>query len=161
MILSAQSKASLFAAAVFIAVAICSLCGFAQLQAAEPVRAFDSPEQAALYLELTKAHRCLKCQNQNLADSNAGLAEDLKQEIYDRVLAGKGQQEISDYLVARYGDFVLYKPPFKASTYALWLGPFILLAVALWYGIRLSRTSVATKVQADSDAVERARSALD
>ena len=74
--------------------------------------------------------RCLVCQNQTLADSNADLAGDLRKQVRDQVAAGRTDQEIIDYLVQRYGDFVLYEPPFKATTVLLWVGPFLLLAAA-------------------------------
>jgi len=74
--------------------------------------------------------RCLVCQNQTLADSNAELAGDLRKQVREQVAAGKTDQEIIDYLVQRYGDFVLYEPPFKATTALLWVGPFLLLAAA-------------------------------
>ena len=83
--------------------------------------------------------RCLVCQNQTLADSNAPLAEDLRREVRDLATGGKTDAEIRAYLVARYGDFVLYKPPVKSTTYVLWFGPFLLLAcgaVAWWVLIR-------------------------
>ncbi len=75
--------------------------------------------------------RCLVCQNQSLADSDAELAHDLRQEVYDLVDKGQTDQEIINFLVARYGDFILYKPPVKPSTYLLWFGPFILLGLGL------------------------------
>jgi len=74
---------------------------------------------AALANEL----RCLVCQNQTLADSNAPLAVDLRNEIREQLKAGRTERDVIDFMVARYGDFVLYRPPFKASTVALWLGP--------------------------------------
>jgi cytochrome c-type biogenesis protein CcmH len=75
--------------------------------------------------------RCLVCQNQTLADSSAPLAEDLRREIRLQLNAGKTDKEVIDYLVSRYGDFVLYKPPFKSSTALLWLGPFVLMLAGL------------------------------
>jgi len=122
---------------------------------------FDTEEQAALYLELTKSHRCLKCQNQNLADSSAGIAEDLKREIYQKVLGGETGAQISEYLVTRYGDFVRYKPAFKPTTYILWLGPFLLLIVAMVFAVRISRRSGEPKNLPNNDALARARDLLD
>jgi cytochrome c-type biogenesis protein CcmH len=78
---------------------------------------------------LSSQLRCLVCQNQTLADSHAALAQDLVQEIREMAAKGKSDQEIIDYLVARYGDFVLYRPPLKTSTVLLWLGPFALLTI--------------------------------
>ena len=75
--------------------------------------------------------RCLVCQNQTLADSDAPLAEDLRVEIREMAAQGKTDQEIIDYLVARYGDFVLYRPPVKATTVLLWIGPFLLLLAGI------------------------------
>lgn len=129
--------------------------------AAEALLDFETQDQAALYLQLTKDHRCLKCQNQNLADSNASIAQDLKREIYERVIAGDSRETISNYLVSRYGDFVLYRPPFKATTYALWIGPFVLLLGALWYALRLGRKSKTGLTTADNAALSRARKLLD
>lgn len=80
--------------------------------------------------QLEEKLRCLVCQNQSLADSNAELAGDLRREVREQVAAGRSDAQIVDYLVQRYGDFVLYEPPFKASTALLWIGPFVLLAVA-------------------------------
>jgi len=74
--------------------------------------------------------RCLVCQNQTLADSNADLAGDLRREVREQVAAGRSDGQIIEYLVQRYGDFVLYEPPFKATTAVLWIGPFVLLAGA-------------------------------
>jgi cytochrome c-type biogenesis protein CcmH len=73
--------------------------------------------------------RCLVCQNESLAGSHADLAEDLRREIRGLIRAGKSDQEITDYLVNRYGDFVRYKPPLKSTTWLLWFGPFLLLAI--------------------------------
>ena len=80
--------------------------------------------------QLEEKLRCLVCQNQSLADSNAELAGDLRKQVRDQVAAGRSDAEIVGYLVQRYGDFVLYEPPFKASTALLWIGPFLLLAAA-------------------------------
>ena len=81
-------------------------------------------------LRLSEKLRCLVCQNQSLADSNAELAGDLRREVREQVTAGRSDEQIVDYLVQRYGDFVLYEPPFKASTALLWIGPFVLLVAA-------------------------------
>ena len=81
--------------------------------------------------------RCLVCQNQTLAESNAPLAEDLRKEVRELAVAGKSDDDIRAYLVARYGDFVLYKPPVKPTTYALWFGPFVLLVagIVVWVSV--------------------------
>ena len=81
--------------------------------------------------ELSTELRCLVCQNQTLADSNAPLAVDLRNQVREQLKAGKSERDVVDFLVARYGDFVLYRPPLKASTVLLWTGPFLLLAFGL------------------------------
>jgi cytochrome c-type biogenesis protein CcmH len=83
------------------------------------------------YMELISQLRCLVCQNQSLADSDAELAHDLRVEVYEHLQQGQSDQQVVDFLVSRYGDFVLYKPPVKPSTYLLWYGPFVLLALGL------------------------------
>ena len=97
-----------------------------QLAAKEPL-IFMNLEQEARYNELTLELRCLVCQNQNLADSDAPLAQDLRKEIYDMMQAGRSNEEIKTFMVDRYGDFVLYKPPVQGNTLALWLAPAVLL----------------------------------
>lgn len=81
--------------------------------------------------DLAREIRCVVCQAQSIADSDADIARDMRGLIREQIAEGKSDQEIRDYLVARYGDFVLFEPPFKPSTYVLWIGPFALLVVAL------------------------------
>ena len=100
-------------------------------QAVEDMTAFPSEELRQRYHTLTEELRCPKCQNQNLADSNSMIAEDLRAEVHRLLLDGKTDQQIKQHLVARYGDFVLYKPPVKSSTWVLWLLPIALLLVAV------------------------------
>jgi cytochrome c-type biogenesis protein CcmH len=88
----------------------------------------DDPALEARMVELANELRCLVCQNQTIADSNAPLAVDLKNQVREQLRAGRSNQEIIAYMVQRYGDFVLYRPPVKATTAALWYGPFALLA---------------------------------
>jgi cytochrome c-type biogenesis protein CcmH len=97
------------------------------LQAA--VYQFDDPKDAARFRQLGQELRCLVCQGQSIADSNSELAEDLKAEVHRMILEGRSDQEITEFMVARYGDFVLFKPPVRASTYLLWFGPFVLLLI--------------------------------
>jgi cytochrome c-type biogenesis protein CcmH len=80
--------------------------------------------------DLSREIRCVVCQSQSVADSDADIARELRALIREQITAGKSNQDIRDYLVARYGDFVLLDPPFKASTYVLWIGPFALLVLA-------------------------------
>ncbi|MQA20140.1 cytochrome c-type biogenesis protein [Rugamonas rivuli] len=95
-----------------------------------------APSSAEAALELRVQHvaeqlRCLVCQNQTIADSHAQLALDLKKEARTQLARGRSEQDVIDFMVQRYGDFVLYRPPFKANTWLLWLGPFALLAIGL------------------------------
>ena len=84
---------------------------------------FSDPDDAARYRRLILELRCLVCQNQNLADSNAALARDMRGVVARMVREGKPDRAVVDFMTARYGDFVLYRPPFRPSTWALWLGP--------------------------------------
>ena len=98
------------------------------LASAEEARPLaDNPQAEARLKHLAVELRCLVCQNQTLADSNAPLAEDLRREAREMIAKDMSDQDIIDFLVARYGDFVLYRPPLKATTTLLWLGPFLLL----------------------------------
>jgi cytochrome c-type biogenesis protein CcmH len=114
--------------------------------------------------------RCLVCQNQTLAESNAPLAEDLRREVRELAVAGKSDDAIRTYLVARYGDFVLYKPPVKPETYLLWFGPFMLLVagILVWLAVLRRRSrmprSADDETRANAEAsveVSRARELLD
>jgi len=95
-------------------------------QVAQPL---EDPAIEARMKNLTKQLRCLVCQNETLADSQAQLAEDLRREIREQIKAGKSDREILAYATQRYGDFILYNPPVKATTYLLWFGPFLLLVI--------------------------------
>ncbi|NTS76360.1 cytochrome c-type biogenesis protein CcmH [Catenovulum sp. SM1970] len=108
-----------------------------QQQAAEEVvehYPFQSKDKEAMFLQLTKELRCPKCQNQNIADSNAGVAMDLKNKTYQLVQEGKSKQDVIDYMIQRYGNFVHYQPPMNWLTIWLWLLP-ISLVSALAYGL--------------------------
>lgn len=92
---------------------------------------FESPEQRERYQELAEQLRCLVCQNQSLADSEAGLADDMRREVLRLMKEGHTDEEIRAFLVERYGDFVLYKPPVDPSTWFLWFGPGLLVFVGI------------------------------
>jgi len=92
---------------------------------------FTNADGEQRFKDLIAELRCLVCQNQSLLDSDAELAHDLRSEVYEKMQAGQTDAEIIDFLVARYGDFVLYNPPVKPATYLIWFGPFVLLAIAL------------------------------
>jgi len=84
---------------------------------------FKNDDQRSQYQRLTEELRCPKCQNQNIADSNAPIAKDLRNEVHRLILEGDNEDQIVDFMVQRYGNFVVYKPKFDTSTYLLWLGP--------------------------------------
>jgi len=113
---------------------------------------FSSPEQERAFRTLTEELRCLVCQNESLAGSNAELAQDLRREIYAMMMAGKSKDDIVQFMVSRYGDFVLFQPPLKPSTYPLWFGPFILFAIA---GFFLFRTLMKKKQARESALSEQ------
>lgn len=123
-----------------------------------------SPEADRRLRKLEEELRCLVCQNQSLADSGADLAVDLRRQVETMVAEGRSDGEIKDYLVERYGDFVLYRPPVQRNTLALWLGPFLLLALGLVVWIVVQRRSTrVTTLRPDTPAAdrERARRLLD
>ncbi len=115
------------------------------LAAAIDSRQFANPEQQQAYEQLTAELRCLVCQNQTIADSNAELAADLRRQVQEMLEQGKSRDDIVKFMTDRYGDFVLYKPPFKLKTGLLWVGPaaFLLLGlVAIVLVIRHKKTAV-------------------
>lgn len=114
----------------------------------------DDPAVEARLKHLAVELRCLVCQNQTLADSNAPLAEDLRREVREMIAKDMSDKEIIDFLVARYGDFVLYRPPLKTTTTLLWVGPFVLLTVgatALVIALRRRAHKVADVLVTDEE----------
>ena len=103
----------------------------APVYAAIEVHEFNDAATEEDYKNLIEELRCLVCQNQNLSGSDADLAKDLRQQTYELLQQGKSREEVVDYMVTRYGDFVLYRPPVKSSTILLWAGPFALLFIVL------------------------------
>lgn len=93
--------------------------------------AFEDPKQEKLFQKLTQEIRCLTCQAQSIAESNAEFAQDLRREVYQLIQQGASEQDVIDYLVQRYGDVIAYKPPVNAATLVLWLGPPLLLVLGL------------------------------
>jgi len=137
------------------------LAGSALAKEAAPASPDPALEKRAVALE--KQLRCLVCQNETIADSRAELAMDLKKEIREKLKAGMSEKQIKQYLVARYGDFVLYKPPVMATTVPLWYGPFALLLAAvagLFYYILRRRRSVAAQPLSEAEQA-RVRALLD
>jgi cytochrome c-type biogenesis protein CcmH len=98
------------------------------VSAKDATAAAPDPALDQRVMALSNELRCLVCQNQTIADSNAPLAEDLRNQVREKMQQGASDSEIIDFMVARYGDFVLYRPPFKATTFLLWFGPLLLLA---------------------------------
>ena len=129
--------------------ALVLFCGLALAQ--------EDPALEKRVRELSSELRCLVCQNQTLADSSAPLAVDLRNQVREQLKSGKSERDVIDFLVARYGDFVLYRPPLQANTVLLWLGPFLLLvaglALLVW---RLRRRRVP---EAELSEADRARAA--
>ena len=100
---------------------------------------FRDAAEETRFQNLVKELRCLVCQNQNLADSDAGLAQDLRNEVFEMMREGKTDSEIRDFLVARYGEFVLYRPPVQPTTWLLWFGPAAVLLAGLVVIVRIVR----------------------
>lgn len=120
---------------------------------------FKDEKMEAEYNKLINELRCLVCQNQNLAGSDAELAQDLRKQTHEMLMQGNSPDQITQYMVERYGDFVLYRPQFQTNTLLLWVGPFILAAIALWVVIRRIRTR--QKLDApDDENMQRAKDLL-
>jgi len=126
--------------------------------AGEAAPAAPDPVLEKRVMDLAGELRCLVCQNQTLADSNADLAVDLREQIREQLKSGKSERDVVAFLVARYGDFVLYRPPLKASTVLLWFGPFLLLALGAFLLVRRIRRQAQEAAPQLTEA-ERARAA--
>ncbi len=120
---------------------------------------FKDAQMEAEYNELIKELRCLVCQNQNLAGSDAALAQDLRRQTHEMLMKGNDPDQVIQYMVDRYGDFVLYRPQFKGSTLLLWLGPFVLVAIVLLLVVRKFRTRQEL-VEPDDTSLRRAKDLL-
>ena len=133
-----------------------SLClGLANAREAVPLA--EDPVVETRLVHISQELRCLVCQNESLASSRAELADDLRREVRDLIRANKSDQEIKDFLVSRYGDFVLYRPEVKPLTWVLWFGPFVVLLIAgifLLAYLRQRRSAMQPQVLSDA---ERAR----
>ncbi|MDH5189933.1 MAG: cytochrome c-type biogenesis protein CcmH [Gammaproteobacteria bacterium] len=135
---------------------------FSSLAFAAPVETLDdmTPEQEKRYRQLIAELRCLVCMNQSLADSNAELAVDMRNEVHKKVVSGQANQEIVDFLVERYGDFVRYRPPVNATTVLLWFGPLILLVIGAIVLIKNNKKKRAT-ASLSEEQHEKAKRLLD
>ena len=104
------------------------------------VYTFDNKEQEKAYQSLIEDLRCLVCQNQNISESNAELAKDMRRKTYEMVKQDKSEKEISQFMVTRYGDFVLYRPPFEPMTWLLWFGPLIIFIIGIIFVVRFMKS---------------------
>ena len=138
---------------------MCILLFTPPLQAAIESYEFESTQMEADYYRLISELRCLVCQNQNLAGSNADLAKDLRRQTYELLTQGNTPDQVVQYMIDRYGDFVLYRPRLKRDTLLLWFGPFVMLVLVLWLVIRAMRKKQKL-VPPDADALQRARQLL-
>ena len=122
---------------------------------------FRTAEDEQRFRQLIEELRCPKCQNQNIADSNAGLSKDIKDRVFKLINEGQSNREITDYMVERYGDFVTYRPPMRASTWFLWFGPLLLtlLAAAIIFWRKAGQQQVPT-VQVTPDQHARVQALL-
>lgn len=123
--------------------------------AVDPGEQLKDPVQEARARDISKELRCLVCQNQSIDDSNADLAKDLRRIVRERIVAGDNDRQVVDYIVARYGEFVLLRPRFEPSTWALWFGPLAALLVGAaitWSVFRRSRQGTAPELDADEKA---------
>ena len=124
---------------ITLLVLLLSFSAYAQLQQVQEPLVFENQQQQDRFDQLTKELRCLVCQNQNLADSDAPWAHDLRREVHAMLQTGQSDKQIKQFMVERYGDFVLYRPPVQTNTYLLWVAPLILLlggALVLRFNIK-------------------------
>jgi cytochrome c-type biogenesis protein CcmH len=138
------------AACALLAAAFCALAFGQSSEVARP----DAKTEQRLKA-LAEELRCLVCQNQTIADSSAPLALDLRNQIRAQIAQGRSDEQIRDYMVERYGDFVLYRPPFKASTALLWVGPFALLALGIGVAVLMVRRRRSVRAIEAGDAAAR------
>ncbi|MEE2764809.1 MAG: cytochrome c-type biogenesis protein [Pseudomonadota bacterium] len=157
------SMKSLLAAALLALISLFSLPASAVVEGYK--YQFDSEEEVQRFNGLAEVLRCPKCQNQNLADSNAPVASDMREKVYELMLEGQSDDQIVDYLVARYGDFVHYKPPVRAETWLLWFGPLIAFLIGLLVLRQLRRKQTVEQAQPLTEAeraqLERMKSGAD
>ncbi|PCJ34340.1 MAG: hypothetical protein COA99_14715 [Moraxellaceae bacterium] len=125
--------------------------------AAIDVYEFDDPQQTEDFHVLMQELRCPKCQNQNIADSNAGLAKDIKDRAYKLLREGRSKEDITAYMVERYGDFITYRPPVTKNTWVLWFGPFVLLLMVVVTLVVRKRASVKLSSQHDVTTDQKQR----
>ena len=144
--------------AILLAVAVLAMVVLAvpSAEAVEPSEMLDDPAQEKRARDLSEQLRCLVCQNQSIDESNAQLAQDMRRLVRERIAAGDSDAEIKAYLTARYGDFVLLKPPMRPGTYVLWYGPAVLvvlgaLGIAVYFRRRHRRGTPATEALSEAE----------
>ena len=119
--------------------------------AASSLYQFDSPDQAQRFEVLTRQLRCLVCQGESIADSHADLAKDMRAQVHEMIVAGRSNEQIIRFMTDRYGDFILYRPPFVPRTYLLWVGPLLLLLLAcaaiMYYARSARRATASSELQ--------------
>ena len=123
---------------------------------------FEDPAKEQIYKRLISELRCLVCQNQTIAGSNADLAKDLRKITYDMIQEGKSYEDVVAFMTKRYGDFVMYRPPFKLRTALLWIGPAVFLLLGLWFMLRYVRSrNTSHHKELSSEDHKRASALLD
>jgi cytochrome c-type biogenesis protein CcmH len=139
-------------------IGMCLALLFSAAQAGEAAPAADDPVLEARMMHLASELRCLVCQNQTIADSHAALAVDLRQQVREMLARGQSDQQITAYMTARYGDFVLYRPPFNTATALLWIGPGVMVVGGLIVLVLvLRRRSRLPDDQFDADDISTAQ----
>ncbi len=133
-------------------IALTLFFAFGLANAIDAGKVFDDPEMQARYENIVSEVRCLVCQNQTIKDSNAFLADDLRREIRRLMAEGKTDAEVYDFLVTRYGDFVLYRPRMSGKTMVLWIAPFFLIAVGAIIVVKVVRGRMTISIDDDTDS---------
>ena len=141
--------------ALLVCVLLSPAAGFTEIEAYE----FKNAQMEADYNKLVDELRCLVCQNQNLSASNAELAQDLRRQTHEMLMRGETPDQVTQYMVDRYGDFVLYRPQFQSNTLLLWLGPFFLMILVLWLVFRSIRSKQEI-APPDASSMQRAKDLL-
>ena len=131
----------------FVLALLISLFGSPFAFASLETRVFSNSDQESRYQQIIGELRCMVCQNQNLADSNADLAKDLRTKTYEMIISGRSDEEIVEFMVARYGNFVTYRPPLNGQTLLLWSTPGLLLIIGIVIAWRLVRPSQTNKLK--------------
>ena len=142
------------ARANFLAFVSALLLGLSSAAVAVDIEPLPTPEMQQRFDDLTHEFRCMQCQNQSIADSPVGLASDLRRDVREQIIAGKTDAEIRASMVARYGNVILFRPPFEKSTAWVWLAPFVLLVVGGFVAFRIVRQR-SSMVAGDESDVER------